>query len=43
MRVQNQNAFQLSALDSHFIETYLEEYYSKLKNEVENDNTAMLQ
>jgi Dullard-like phosphatase family protein len=38
MRVQNQNAFQLSALDSTFIEKYLEEYYSKLREEVEEES-----
>jgi hypothetical protein len=37
MRVQNPNAFQLSALDSTFIEKYLEEYYSKLREEVEEE------
>lgn len=38
MRVQNQNAFQLSALDSTFIEKYLEEYYSKLRDEAEEES-----
>jgi hypothetical protein len=47
MRIQNQNAFQLSALDSAFIEKYLEEYYAKLRDEADGEEyiqeTAALQ
>lgn len=35
MRVQNRNAFQLSLLDSAFIDKYLEEYYSNCREEAE--------
>lgn len=41
MRVQNQNAFQLSALDSAFIEKYLEEYYAKLREEMEGQEPSL--
>ena len=41
MRTQNQNAFQLSALDSKFIEKYLQEYYEKIREEDDNDMDAL--
>ena len=40
MRIQNRNAFQLSALDSAFIEKYLEEYYAKMR-EGQGEDDAM--
>lgn len=40
MRIQNRNAFQLSALDSAFIERYLEEYYAKMR-EGQGEDDAM--
>jgi hypothetical protein len=40
MRVQNKHAFQLSALDSAFIEKYLEEYYSKLREEMDQEEPS---
>ena len=37
MRIQNRNAFQLSLLDSDFIESYLAEYYQKIREESEQN------